>query len=71
MVVVLKIPNTLLQNFFHYDVYLLVVSCNYVSWSGFPLIFGELVVDARCDLPLLEPYIYSFREEVMERGWYP
>jgi hypothetical protein len=55
MVVVLKTPNPLLQNFFHYDVDLLVVSCNYVPWSRCPLIFGEHVVEARCDLPLLEP----------------
>jgi hypothetical protein len=55
MVVVLKTPNTLLQNFFHYNVDLLVVSCDSVPWSGCPLRFEELVVDARCDLPLLEP----------------
>ena len=55
MVVVLKTPNPLLQNFFHYDVDLLVVSYDYVSWSGCLLIFRELVVDARCDLPLLKP----------------
>jgi hypothetical protein len=55
MVVVLKTPNPLLQNFFHYDVDLLVVSCDFVPWSGCPLRFGELVVDARYDHPLLEP----------------
>jgi hypothetical protein len=55
MVVVLKTLNPLLQNFFHYDVDLLVVSCDYVSWLGCPLSFGELVVDVGCDLPLLEP----------------
>jgi hypothetical protein len=55
MVIVLKTPNPLLQNFFHCDVDLLVVSCDSMPWSGFPLIFGELVVDARCDIPLLEP----------------
>jgi hypothetical protein len=55
MVVVLKIPNRLLQNFFHYNVDLLVVSCDSVPWLGCPLRFGELVVDSRCDLPLLEP----------------
>ena len=54
MVVVLKTRSPLLQNFFHCDVDLLVVSCDSVSWSGCPLIFGELVVDARCDLPLFE-----------------
>jgi hypothetical protein len=55
MVVVLKTPTPLLQNFFHYDVDVLIVSYNFVPWSGCPLIFGELVVDARCDLALLEP----------------
>jgi hypothetical protein len=55
MVVVLKIPNPLLKNLFHYDVDMLVVSCDSVPWLGFPLRVGELVVDARCDLPLLEP----------------
>jgi hypothetical protein len=55
MVVVLKTLNPLLQNIFHYDVDLLIVSCDYVPWSGFPLRFGELVVDSRCDIPLLEP----------------
>jgi hypothetical protein len=58
MFVVLKTPNPLLQNFFHCDVDVLVVSCDFVPCSGFPLRFGELVVDARCDLPLLEPYIF-------------
>jgi hypothetical protein len=55
MVIVLKTPNPLLQNFFHYDVDLLVVSYDFVPWLGCPLIFGELVVDVRCDLALLEP----------------
>ena len=55
MVVVLKIPNPLLQNLFHYDVDMLVVSYDYVPWLGCPLRVGELFVDARCELPLLEP----------------
>jgi hypothetical protein len=63
MVVVLKTPNPLLQNFFHYDVDLLVVSCDFVPWLGCPLRFGELVVDARCDLPLLEPYIFILEKK--------
>jgi hypothetical protein len=45
MVVFLKIPNPLLQNFFHYDVDIIFVSCDYVPWSGCPLRVGELVVD--------------------------
>jgi hypothetical protein len=63
MVVVLKIPNPLLQNLFHYDVDLLVVSCDFVPWSGCPLRVGELVVDAQCDLPLLEPYIFILEKK--------
>jgi hypothetical protein len=46
MVVVLKKPNPLLQNFFHYDVDMLDVSCDFMPWSSCPLIFGELVFDA-------------------------
>jgi hypothetical protein len=46
MVVVLQTPNPLLQNFFNYDVDLLVVSYDFVPWSSCPLRFGELVVDA-------------------------
>jgi hypothetical protein len=63
MVVVLKKPNPLLQNFFHYDVDLLVVSCDSVPWLGCPLRFGELVVDAQCDLPLLETYIFILEKK--------
>jgi hypothetical protein len=55
MVQVLQKPNSILQNFFHCDVDLLVVSCDYLPLSGFPLIIGKLVIDARCDLQLLEP----------------
>jgi hypothetical protein len=55
MVLVIKIPNPLHENFFHYDVDLLVASCDFVPWSSFPLRVGEFVVDARCDIPLLEP----------------
>ena len=55
MVVVLKTPNPLLQNIFHYDVDLLVFSCDYVPWSGCPLRFRELVYDARCDIAMIEP----------------
>jgi hypothetical protein len=55
MVVVLKTLNPLLQNFFHYDVDMLVVSCDSMPWLCCPLRFGELVVDAQCVLSLLEP----------------
>jgi hypothetical protein len=53
MVVVLKIPNALLQNLFHCNVDLLIVSCDYVTWLGCPLRVGKLVVDAQCAIPLL------------------
>jgi hypothetical protein len=63
MVVFLQIPNPLLQKLFHYDVDLLVVSCNSIPWSGCPLRVGELVVDARCDIPLLEPYTFLLEKK--------
>ena len=55
MVVVLKKPNLQLQNFFHYDVGMLVVSFDSEPWLGYLLRVGELVVDALCDLTHLEP----------------
>jgi hypothetical protein len=54
MALVLKTPNPLLQIFFHYDVDMHVVSCDFVPWSSCPLRFGELFVDAQCDLTLLK-----------------
>ena len=55
MVVAIKIPNLLHQNFTRYDVDMPVVSFDFVPNSGYPLIVGEILVDAQCDLPLLEP----------------
>ena len=55
MVVAIKIPSLPHQNFFHYDVDLPIVSFDFVPNLDYPLRVGELVVDARCDLPLLEP----------------
>ena len=55
MVVALKILSHLHQNFFCYDVDLPVVSFDFVPNLDYPLRVGELIVDARCDLPLLEP----------------
>ena len=55
MVVVLKKPNLQLQNFFHYDVDLLVVSFDSTPGLGYLLRVGELVGDSLCALPLLEP----------------
>ena len=55
MVVIIKALNLPLQNFFHYDVDLLVVSFNSTPRSGYPLRVVELVVDDLCDVPLLEP----------------
>ena len=55
MVVALKTPNLQLQNLFHSDVDLLVVSFDSVPRSGYPLRVVELVIDALCALPLLEP----------------
>ena len=55
MVVAVKIPSLLYQNFSRCDVDLPVVSFDFVPNSGYHLRVGELLVDARCDLPLLEP----------------
>ena len=55
MVVILKTPNPPLQNFFHYDVDLLVLSFDYAPRSGYPLRVVEDVVNTLCALPLLEP----------------
>ena len=55
MVVVVRIPNLLHENFSRCDVDLPVVSFDFVPKLGYPLRVGELVIDARCDLPLLEP----------------
>ena len=55
MVVAIGITNHLHQNFFCFDVDLLVVSIYSTPAQGYPLRVGGLVVDARCDVPLLEP----------------
>ena len=55
MVVAVKISSCLHQNFSCCDVDIPVVSFNYVPNLGYLLRVEELVVDARCDLPLLEP----------------
>ena len=55
MVVVLKTPNLPLQNFFHCDANMLVVSFDYAPRSGYPLRVGELVDVVVCALALLEP----------------
>ena len=55
MVVILKTLNLPLQNFFHYDDDLLIVSFDFAPRSGYPLIVVELVVDVVCTPPLLEP----------------
>ena len=56
MVVAIGIPNHLHQNLFRYDVKLHVVSFYFVPTQGYPLRVGGLVVDVRCDVPLLETY---------------
>ena len=55
MVVAVKIPSLPHQNFSHCDVDLPIVSFNFAPNLGYPLGVRELVFDARCDLPLLEP----------------
>ena len=46
MVVAIKIPSLLNQNFSHCDVDMPVVSFDFVPNSGYPLRVGELLVDA-------------------------
>ena len=55
MVIIVKIPSILNQNFFLCDVDLPIVSFDYAPKLGDLLIVGEPVVDSRCDLLLLEP----------------
>ena len=55
MVVVLKTPNPRQKIFVHYGVNLLVFSFNFVLDLGCPLRVEELLVDASCGIPLLEP----------------
>ena len=55
MVVAIKIPIILHQNLSHCDVDLSVVSFDFVPNLGYPLRVGELLIDARCDIPFLEP----------------
>ena len=55
MVVAVNIPNLLHQKFSRCDVDLPIVSFDFVPNSGYPLRVGELLADARRDLPLLEP----------------
>ena len=55
MVLSIKVPSHLHQNFFHYDVDLPAVSFDSMSGWDYHLRVGELVVDSWCDLQLLEP----------------
>ena len=55
MIVAIKIPSPLHQNFSRWDIDLPVVSLDFVPHLGYPLRVGELIVDARCDIPLLQP----------------
>ena len=61
MVVAVEIPNLLYQKFSRCDVDMPVVSFNFVPNSGYPLRVGELLVDARCDIPLLEPSSFPLK----------
>ena len=61
MVVAVKILSLLHQKFSCCDVNLRVVSFEFVPNLGYPLRVGELLVDARCDLPLLEPYNFLLK----------
>ena len=54
MVVILKTPNLPLQNFFHCDADMLIVSFGFAPRSCYPLRVQELVIDGPCALSLLE-----------------
>ena len=55
MVVAVKLPSIMHQKFSSCDVDLVVVSFNSVPNLGCTLRVGELLIDSRCDIPLLEP----------------
>ena len=55
MVVAVKIPSLLNKKFSRCDVNLHIVSFDFVPNLGYPLRVEELLANARCDLPLLEP----------------
>ena len=71
MVVAIKIPNLQHQNFSRCDVDFPVMSFDFMPNSGNPLRVGELLADARCDLPLLEPWNFPLNYDVMDGGLYP
>ena len=54
-------PNRLLQNLFHCDVDLPIVSFDSSQELGYPSRVGEVFVDARYDLPLLEPWNFLLK----------
>jgi len=70
MVVVVKIPSHLHESFFHCNVNLHVSSFNCEPKWVYPLRVIELVVDARCGLPLLEKLDFSLKDDRMDGGWY-
>ena len=55
MVVAIGIPSHLHQNYFHCDVDMPVVSFYSAPTQGYALRVGGLVINVRCDVPLLEP----------------
>ena len=55
MVIAVKIPSLPHQNLSHYDVDLPIFSLDFVPNLGYPLRFGEIIADARCNPPLIEP----------------
>ena len=71
MVVAVKIPSLPHQNFSQWNVDLPIVSFDFVPNLGYPLRVGELLADARCDLPLLESSNFLLKNDVMDGGWYP
>ena len=60
-VTTLGITNPLLQNSFHCDVDLLIVSSYLLTQPGCPSVSRELLVGSLGDLPQLELYIFLIR----------
>ena len=61
MVVAVKITSILHKKFSCCNVDLPVVSFDFVPNSGYPLRVAKLIVDARCELKLLEPYNFLLK----------
>ena len=62
MAVAIEIPSLPHQNLSHCNVDMAIVSFDFVPNLDYPLRVGEILVDARCDLLLLEPYNFPLKK---------